>query len=70
MRQYLCDGVKPEPEGNSHYESNGYNDVSELDHNIFDVVVELEGHRGWHDDHASSMLKTRKSAPSTFDESR
>jgi len=37
-------GVKPHPQGKGCYESYGYDYISELDHDEFDVVVDLEGH--------------------------
>ena len=41
----MCDGVKPNPEDNGGYESQGYDYVSELDHNKLNVIVKLEGHK-------------------------
>ena len=41
----MCYGVKPEPEDNGRYESQGYDYVSELDHDMLDVTIQLEGHK-------------------------
>ena len=45
VREQQGNNVKPSPKGEGDYKSYGYDNVSELNHNIFDVIVELEGHR-------------------------
>jgi len=44
MWKQYGDCVEPSPEDESSYESQGYNYVSELDHDVFGVVVPLKGH--------------------------
>ena len=66
VRKQQRDDVKPNPEYEGCYKSQGYDDVSELDHDMHWEVVDFEGHRGWYGSHASSMLKTKKSAGCTI----
>jgi len=39
-----CDNVKPNPEYESCYESQGYDDVCELDHDMSWEVMDFKGH--------------------------
>src|SRR5712672_4540609 len=66
VREQQRYNVEPDPEYEGCYKSQGYDDVSELDHDVGREVVDFEGHkRAVRVPTLVQVLKETKSAPST-----